>query len=339
MQKIIGGEFDIDISQIGTQYDFNTAHIYSSGRAALYHILILLVSEGKFAKVLLPDYLCESVVEAVKKSNIDLEFYQINYDLSIDIENLQSKLTSSSIVLLINYFGCVDIAQQIKMVRSINAKACIISDNVQGFYAMPQTVESDFSFTSFRKIFAVPDGALVATSRSGLENANDENTFVANKIAGGVLKHRSKEVAMDDSLYLNFLNNGERLIDENYNSRASEFSKLLFGGLNLEAIGKRRKQNATYVLKGLKEMGLEPLFSNFENYVPLFVPIRLENRDAIRKQMFSKNIFCPIHWPSPAGFDLARRTELAKSELSLIVDQRYDENDMQRMLDILKKFQ
>lgn len=339
MQKVIGGEFDIDLAKIGTKYSLNNSNVFSSGRAALYHILKLLSTYNKFTKVLLPDYLCESVIDAVRKSKFEIEFYNINSDLSIDLESLHNKYCDSSIVLLINYFGCIDIAKQIKMVRSIKSNACVIADNVQGYYAMSESNEADFSFTSLRKIFPVPDGAIVETSINGLEILTRENTFVAHKIAGGILKQYAKKNKINDSLYLNFLNKGEQLINENYGSAMSDFSKLFFGNIDFDDISKRRKDNANFVLECLKQMAIKPIISNIENYTPLFIPIRIKNRDEIRKKMFSRNIFCPIHWPEPEGLNLFRSNELAKTELSLIVDQRYNKEDMKRMLDIIDKFQ
>lgn len=339
MQKVIGGEFEIDLAKIGTKYSLNNSHVFSSGRAALYHILKLLSTCNKFKKVLLPDYLCESIIQAVRRSKFEIEFYNVNSDLSIDFESLQKRCCDSSIVLLINYFGCIDISKQIKMVRAIKSSSCIIADNVQGYYAMPESNEADFSFTSLRKTFPVPDGAIVETSVNGLEILTRENTFVASKIAGGILKHYAKKNIIDDYLYLDFLNKGEQGINENYDARVSDFSKLIFGNLDFDEISNRRKDNATFVLECLKQMTIQPIISNIENYTPLFIPIRIKNRDEIRKKMFSRNIFCPIHWPEPEGLNLFRSNELAKTELSLIVDQRYNKEDMKRMLDIIDKFQ
>ena len=52
MQKVIGGEIEIDLAKIGTKYSLNNSHVFSSGRAALYHILKLLSTCNKFKKVL-----------------------------------------------------------------------------------------------------------------------------------------------------------------------------------------------------------------------------------------------------------------------------------------------
>ena len=72
-----------------------------------------------------------------------------------------------------------------------------------------------------------------------------------------------------------------------------------------------------------------------EDAVPLFIPIYVNNRDEVRRAMFDAGIFCPVHWPN-------QQTEHAKAiaqhELSLIIDQRYDEADMNRIVEIIEKY-
>ena len=340
MQKVIGGEFDIDISKIGAMSENNNELLFSSGRSALFSILksISNVKHQQFSKVLLPDYLCDSVLNAVKKTNYKIEFYKIESDLSIDFPDLKTKLSDNTIILLINYFGCIDIARQINDVRSISKYCCIIADNVQAFYSMHEAKIADYSFTSFRKVFPVPDGALVKTLNRELEIPNQENTFVANKIVGGILKNFALGQSVDSSFYLHYLNLGEKLIDYNYDAMASDFSKIIMQSIDFQTIAERRKLNAEFIVTGLKELGIDPIIVNNKNQVPLFIPIRHKHRNEIRKKMFAQNIFCPIHWPSPKGFNLLRGEELSSNELSLIIDQRYDEDDMCRILDVLKKF-
>lgn len=339
MQKVIGGEFDLDITNMGQLLSSKNTSLFSSGRAALYHILNNASKSNQYSTLLLPDYLCESVLESAQKTNLSIDFYKINEDFTINLDYLETKLSDDSIVLLINYFGCIDISQLIEDVRSINHNSCIIADNVQAFFSMKEAADADYSFTSFRKVFAVPDGALVKSNHGKITTVNDENTFVGHKIAGGILKHYAAVNSIDDSLYLEYLNIGEKAIDHNYNAVASEFSQILFEKLDLNEIATRRKNNSSFLNTELLKLGINPIVINSQTQVPLFIPIRLKNRDSVRRQMFSQNIFCPVHWPCPKGFALTRAEELSQNELSLIVDQRYDENDMKRIIDIIKKTQ
>ena len=121
---IIGGEFEIrtkDFIKYGSTqpFEFNKGYFYSSGRAALHHILSLLIQKEK-KKILLPDYLCESIVEVVKISKIPFYFYSINEDLSINIDSIKEIYTEKSSILIINYFGGIDVLNEIKKLRNID---------------------------------------------------------------------------------------------------------------------------------------------------------------------------------------------------------------------------
>lgn len=337
MQRIIGGEFDIDISCVANTVSFANRSLYSSGRAALYNILKHIEEKGTRTTLMLPDYLCESILDAVREFDFKILFYSLNKDLSIDEHDFNSKYVHSSAVLLINYFGCMDCKNQIAYIRDKDSNALIIQDNVQGFYAMYQNTDADYYFTSFRKSFAVPDGAWAISASSELPQVKDKNTFAEYKIAAGILKHLSTNGGIEDQQYLDLFSRGENYINDNYTSTISNLTLNLMPAFDISAIAEIRKKNSAYIIKGLKKLGIEPIVKPSEDQVPLFVPLRIENRNEVRSALFAENIFCPVHWPMPHGYDLARGKELAHMELSLIIDQRYDENDMARILKVLEK--
>ena len=68
----------------------------------------------------------------------------------------------------------------------------------------------------------------------------------------------------------------------------------------------------------------------------LFVPIWLEDRNKVRKQMFQQQIFCPVHWPLE-GMNVQKGAEMAEHEMSIIIDQRYTNKDMDFILNTLEK--
>ena len=129
---------------------------------------------------------------------------------------------------------------------------------------------------------------------------------------------------------------GSELIDENYESVMSHDSEMLFAGTDLQWVKQKRQENASYLLDGLKSLGIEPLIEVPQDKVPLFVPIYLENRNEVRKRMFQSEVFCPVHWPLE-GLPLKKGAEMAQHELSLILDQRYGLKDMDKVLNYVNK--
>lgn len=338
--KVIGGEFDINIQEtLHNKPDFAGEYLYSSGRAALYNILLHINTEGIYNRILLPDYLCSSVLEAIEKFDFTVVFYNIKENLLPDLEDLGNKLDKYSVVLLINYFGCINCSEAIEYIKGINNNIPIIQDNVQALFDMYNNSRADYIFTSFRKTLAAPDGAWVKTNHSGLPTAHHNNTFAEYKIAGALLKYAAVNTQADisEKLYLDLFKEGEYKISDNYKAAPSNISLSIINGFDREKVASIRKSNAKIIIDGVKAMNVNIVTDIQYNHVPLFIPIRLTNRDKIRKALFENNIYCPVHWPVPNNYTMPRGKELAANELSLIIDQRYNNNDMFRILDIIQK--
>ncbi len=340
INSVIGGEFEIDLSYLSIKRNFNvfkTGYFYSSGRSAFYHILLYIKNNlSNIKTLLLPDYLCSSIIETVIYAGFKWETYPLSPSLQIDELTFSSLEWHNSAVLLINYFGLVEMDDQVRFLRSLHPDICIIEDNVQSFFSMWSDTASDFSFTSFRKTLPLPDGGWVK-SKYVLEEPNLGNTFAQYKIAGSILKSFREYRCFDDSLYLDLLKKGEALINNDLDKGISKISMELLQGIDLHKIAVLRRRNAEFLIHGLSEMGLKPILELGEFNIPLFIPIYLEKRDMIRNRLFDNSIYCPVHWSvCKKNSFVSRGSELEKHELSLVIDQRYSLRDMDRILSILK---
>lgn len=323
---MIGGEFEIDLTKTGNFIEQPDTYYYASGRAALYHILVSL----RISRVWLPDYLCVSVVEAAKKAGCQVVFYELDDNLDPKFETLAPGEYDA--ILLIDYFGLKDLNLIEEKISGLFPYTVLIEDDVQAFYdfigdANPYV---HFRFTSLRKTFAVPDGGLVY-SRYRLPNAVGVNTFASFKLQAADMKFHRVEGG-DDSQYLSLFEKGEEMIDQNYDSRMSHESKNLFACCDTESVRIARRANADFLLAGLKDLGIKPIIPIPKDKIPLFIPVWIENRNEVRNRMFSKEIFCPVHWPLE-GMTIKKGTEMAEHELSLIVDQRYNNEHMINILE------
>lgn len=336
---MIGGEFQIAVTDIlnaqNRHLETPDVYTYSSGRAALYQILKYLRQQKNVKHVLLPDYLCSSVLVPVKELGLDYAFYPINEKLELEPTSFQLLYKTGTAVLLINYFGLQDLSSQIKAIREIDDKAIIIEDDVQAYYEFIKPLDGvDFKFTSLRKTFAVPDGGLVKT-KCHLPQVTTPNTFGQYKAAAALLKSM-REGNFNDQIYLELFEKGESLIDSEQESGMSLIAEKLYSFMNEDHVKVRRLNNAEYLVEQLEKIGIKPLFSLLEDHVPLFVPVVLKNRDSVRKAMFKQDIFCPVHWPLD-GMNVKRGELMSKTELSLIIDQRYGRNDMDNIIAVLKE--
>ncbi len=338
-KKIIGGEFSINpctlLSRTHKNWRVDTSKIYSSGRAAFYAVLKGI---GKIADggVMLPDYLCISLSQTAADAGVAYTFYHVGSDLMPDLSSLGGALKKSSSVLLINYFGLIDLTETVNFIRKSAPSIFIILDDVQNFYGFDREPDFDFSFTSLRKWFPVPDGALVkARAKVELDyvELDKKNKFAQYKLAGNLLKNYREFI--DEEIFLALIGEGEEIFESGYRCRCSEITECLLETLDYQCVAKRRKLNAAELHRGLTDMGIKHFYN--ADIVPLFVPVILspEERDDVRKRLFEKNIFCPVHWPWVSETKNGRNS-FYDTELSLICDQRYTEKDMESILEVLQ---
>ena len=76
--------------------------------------------------------------------------------------------------------------------------------------------------------------------------------------------------------------------------------------------------------------------------VPLFVPIFIKKdyRDRLRDYLIAHQIYCPVHWPISEYHRKVTNYEktIYDEELSLICDQRYSREDMEREAKTIRNF-
>lgn len=334
---MLGGEFEIDLSiQRDAFQPSPDMYYYASGRTALYQILKSLKS--RVSKIWFPDWLCHTMVKAAQKAGFEYDFYELSDKFLATVEALDARgFKDGCLVLLINYFGLQDLTNTAKSIKDAYPNAIVIEDDVQAYYSFAEETNpyTDYRFTSLRKSFPSPDGGLVYTKHP-MPRVTQPNTFAKYKIEAGVMKFHRGEKGIKDEDYLTLFEKGSELIGENYESVMSRDSEMLFAGTDLQWVKQKRQENTSYLLKGLKFLGIEPLIELSTDKTPLFVPIWLEDRNAIRKKMFQNEVFCPVHWPIE-GMSLKKGAEMAQHELSLIVDQRYSSKDMDVLISLIKQ--
>ena len=337
--NIIGGEFDIDLQSLQYQRGCNDLHNiykYASGRSALYYILLDIKRRFGINKILLPDYLCSSVVFAASKAGMGVCYYELNESLEIDTNSFVHQYDIDSAVLIINYFGLQKTDSQVEYVRSLNPNAVVIEDDVQSYYEFCTTLNNvNYKFTSLRKTFAIPDGGLVKSLYELLE-PEQSNKFHHYQLGGSILKTLRKPEYYDDEVYLSMFERGESMIDDEISLGMSLMAQSIISKTDIIRLQYIRKRNAKIITDGLNSLGVKTLLPVMENKTPLFVPIYVQDRNKVRKYMFQHNVFCPVHWPLE-GLSLKKGAEMAEHELSLIVDQRYTHKDMEYILDLLSQ--
>jgi len=330
--KIIGGEIQIEEDVLKGTIKRDVDIQYSLGRTCLYAILKTLKKSSRVEKVLLPDYVCNSVGEVPIRLRIPIKHYHIHSNFCPDMDDIRHIISNSKknvAIILISYFGLIDLDEVIINIRLEFQDTIIIMDDVQNYYGFGNHNDFDYCFTSYRKWFAVPDGADVLSKSSSLEieKYSQQARYINYKVAGNLLKNYRDMV--EDEISLELLSKGEDMMDSEYRFCCSEVSRCLLQRMDFELIANKRRVNAKYLHEGLERIGIKHVY--YSKNVPLFLPILVGNRDSLRERLFKRNIFAPIHWPLKDK-KLQGENKLYEEELSLICDHRYNIKDMERIL-------
>jgi len=306
-----------------------------SGRTAIETVLI---NEKKIKKAMLPLYCCDSMIEPFRCAGIEVCFYSVYFDKSIiakiDIPN------DVDCLLWCNYFGFEVSMPDLDTFKERGG--IVVEDITHSFLSIKQFHESsDYLVASLRKWEPILCGGYFVSRKNtkiDFELKQPSEHFLDKKMKAMKMKSQylSGDIDIDKSSFLTAFSESNEWISENYSGLAiDEYSKQYLLNADYQRQRDIRINNARILYEGLEcNQDINFLFPVESMDCPLFVPIIISNgkRDTIRKKLIDNRIYCPIHWPHP---NAECQSNLYELELSLICDQRYNEEDMQRIVEVL----
>lgn len=342
-RRRIGGEFEIAPALLavaaGTLESLPGGGYYSTGRGALAAILRDAQRVRGGDSVLLPDYVCDSVTETVVSLGLRPVRYGVEPALSVDIDAVidLAREHRAAIVgaVFVDYFGLSECDGWIAAFKSELPEVPVVRDCVQALYEMKGDLPGEYRFSSLRKWLPTPDGAPVTSPKDRAPQPTEgEAAFVADKLLGNIERHWTlgQVTHTHDPGYLH-LERGESALDALGARPApmSRVSRVILSNIDLDEIAVRRRRNFSTLAALMETLGLRPILTPAADRVPHFLPVLVENRDEIRALLRTEGIFCPVHWPRPVDGALSSANPIWERELSLVIDQRYDEEDMHRL--------
>ena len=81
------------------------------------------------------------------------------------------------------------------------------------------------------------------------------------------------------------------MLDKNYMASCSNYTESIKESSDYTQIAYTRKVNAEILHDGLDNLGIKHIYN--QDVVPLFLPVFLDQHDAIRRDLFQNNIFLP----------------------------------------------
>lgn len=359
MKKEVGSEFYYNIEDIidyiqrqdennffnTIGVDKNKSILLDSGRSCIKYLLKNILND-KVDKVLLPSFLCNSIVNAVESENVEVEFYNVNSELVIDINDLESKVKSNKdIIYFINYFGFYQPKAVYEYLEKLNKTNIIIEDCTHTIFSNSKEIKSkyigDFQIASIRKWLGIPDGAILFSRTQEIKYnekflKSGNNDFSVMKLLGQLLKSNYIEDGNCKKEY--FMEIMKKAVLTNEINTISSISNLILNGYNYAELKHKRKENYNYLYNKLNDNKyITTFFYYIENDIcPLGLPVKVKvDRDKFRKYLSDNKIYCPVHWNSCSNINIEYTDSKKLSEIILTIpcDQRYSKEDMKYIVE------
>lgn len=318
--KSIGGFFSLELPHTIWGELYPKAIKLNSGRSCLEYIL----RARKYNKVYLPYYTCDAILQPIKSIGIDYDFYHIDKQLHI-VDKV--KVEDDEVLIYTDYFGLLDdYASEVAFEYSPN----VILDNTQAFFTRPR-IDTDV-FNTCRKFFGVSDGAYLFTDASldmkfPQDYSRDRMKAVLDRL------DKSPEEAFEE------YHQSEQELCEVGIMKMSKLTESIMDAIDYSDVANRRLSNYYRLDKALADTN-EMHFPICCDTVPMVYPYYC-HKEGLRKHLINNKIYVAKYWPNVeewAGKD-SYEADLAEYLIPLPIDQRYDKEDLDYIINIIKNFQ
>ena len=327
----------------------------NNGRTATIYLLRHGLRLGEEDVILLPDYLCLSVIVSIEEPKVKYRFYHIRRDLSIDLDSLRAQLDGHvKGIYLIHYFGVPFDRETVQALLAIRAQRSIpiVEDITQALLSRDETRMGfgDYLVGSTRKWLPMTDGGILA-ARDGarLESAPlaDPYNEAAYKQLLITLIRRCYEAdpALDRGQYLEWEKEANRVRYTDLAVRGmTGFSRSVLFHADWPAIMRRRRENYRTLYRLLQGIdGVTILSKPMDedgNYVPFGLVVLVEERDRFYRFLAGRGIVGEIQWVLPLEYydPGGDARYLSQHNLMLHCDQRYTAREMHLTADAVLAF-
>lgn len=317
----IGGYQGLELTASGADATLGMIKT-NSARSAIKLVLSSLSLEVK--KVLLPAYTCDAVVEAANDVGVPTEFYKLDSNFEVE-PSLQLKY--DELILIVDYFGIC--GEAVKRSRSRFAHSRTIVDCSQSYFS--ESMEALATIYSPRKFFGLPDGGLLYSTDPRIKQPEQRDESSESRMAHLI----SRITNSPEAAYQHYLE-AEQAISKLPVQGMSRLTERLLQSVDYQRARISRTRNAQYLHERLGQYNRLNLNID-ETVAPLCYPFLPSLRTASKADLIQERIFVPTYWP-----EVLSRVEEGTFEWDLVTngiflpcDQRYNEDDMDRLISLL----
>lgn len=315
--KEIGGYFGFE--PLMSNHYYSDLIALNSGRNALTY----LIQAKQIKKIYIPYYLCDSIRKVCMQNHIKYEYYHIDSNF---IPKGILPIHDDEFLYIVNYYGQISNAEISNLSKRYKR---LIVDNVQAFFQKP--IPCVDTIYSCRKFFGVPDGAFLATDTRLLKELDRSNSKKRMNHILGRFEGKASEYYQD-------YQKAEETFENEPLMKMSKISYNILGAIDYEKVKLVRNENYTYLHSELASYNQLNLITPTGPYA---YPFYIDKGIEIRKELATKNkIYIPTLWPEVLQNCPVNSIEYqyAANILPLPCDQRYTQEDMNRIVKMIKKY-
>ena len=314
--KEIGGYFELQLRK-GEHYHKGALQL-NTARNCLEYIL----RAKKYKKIYIPYLNSEVIWEPIKKLGIESEFYSVDFRLNPIFDK---ELGEDEVFFYSDTYG-IKSCTVLQLVEKYGKQ--LIVDNTHAFFSKPY--EGIDTIYSPRKFFGLPDGAYLYTD-TFLNEELEQDFSIPH------MTHLMKRIEYGNAsaAYQDYLDYCASLVGQPI-KRMSNLASALLSNIDYENLKERQIRNFNYLHSVLgKDNKFE--YDNFpSDTCPLSYMFYSENPN-LRKKLIDNKIYVSTYWKETLGLVEKDSAEykIVNYLLPLPCDHRYDEEDMERIINVI----
>ena len=324
-------------------------NFYQSGRNAIEELLLFLKKKKGINKVIIPDFVCQTVKDAAVRASVETDEYIVNKDYEYSVKEIDSKIGKDSCVYLCHFFGqpiSEDVICAAK--RWMDAGTIVIEDITLSLLSEnPKGVGfGNYILGSIRKWFPIPDGGFLSAYNSELPKEPEKNSvskytdyyMVVQTLKREYITGGCKDKALKD-VYMSYYGLSIKELFSDYRIYPmSEWSYNYLQNVSVEEVLAKRIENYDCLydrLKGIK--GIQLKKPRKEGYLPFGMVLDVSDRDDLLNYLIQNDIYCNVHWRLGSSAKNPDLEYLSGRSITVPCDQRYTKEDMEHIAKVIEK--
>ena len=367
LKSFLGGFLYIDPANIEAAYEqkefylpCDTEERYyrkvltNNGSTATVYMLQYCMHLTADDVVLLPDFLCATVVTALEYCPAKRRYYHVKNDLSIDMEDLKRKLTDDvRVFYVIHYFGVPQPLAEMQELMALSRQRDIyvVEDITQCHYSVaPGRIGvGHYLVGATRKWAPCTDGGLLAARNDApfrqVDLPDGYDSICYTQVALACLKKSYDDDPSKDIMeYFRYeLDcNSVRYLDLTP-KKITDMSRKIILGYDHARNKQVRMANYAYLcdlLRGTPHITVMDNCLQEEDTVPFGLLLLVPQRDEFWQYLWKNRVQCQIQWIRPEDVDDC--SEAAQyyydHNIMLQIDQRFEKQHLEQMARIVRAY-